>query len=726
MKIRRENNCIDEVIIHILNNRKIDVEPIFTENWYFDFVDNNNNVLNNISYESSDKFELLNTIYNIEVECLSFGNKNDVYNISKYLDDIKYSNKKTKELIRNSLENKDISICIEFDTYYAKWDNLYKKIHGTHMAIIESIDDNYIYIYDPWYKVNEKISYSFLYDNVYKVIILNFGHLNTKKIDSNYCISKFMDNFIEKNSFSNLDKFKNSICNLDFSEEIKKIDNINYTKSYIFKVLTRIAHSRKQCSEFLKYCFKIDGNYKFNEVMRGFENLSLMWNNLKFTIIKEVINPHTENIKNIQELTDKITEEEIRLFNCLKKIDSQKSVIKCVAWDLDNTIWEGTIDNNDNVKLKKGVLDLFNELQRQGIPSVVISKNNYKFAMEQLTKFNLEKYFLEFKISWNDKYTAIQEISDSLNISLNSILFIDDSEFELLQCNLFLPEVQTLHADKFLELQNIIQSDYTTQEGSKRIELYRSIIQRNEIEKTMDKESFLQLCEIDIKIDVAKDEHFERIIELSERTNQFNLSNKILIKNELSKYNFKYICSMKDIFADYGIVGSIIGNVENNVLNIAFFTVSCKVEGRNIGSHMIDFIIESAKSDGVSSINAKYKNNRKNKRLTSLFVFKGFKLSNKRDSFVLNIDKKNKSDKCYSLATTDNLNTINKVISDILNRNVSYNEEFDQEISSLDFVNLIVKLETIFEINIEVSDIYIKDFNTTKKINKFIEKVLNQ
>ncbi len=123
--------------------------------------------------------------------------------------------------------------------------------------------------------------------------------------------------------------------------------------------------------------------------------------------------------------------------------------VKCVVWDLDNTMWEGVLveDGLDRLRLKPDVSKVIQALDQRGILLSIASKNNAEDALQAVKKFGLDQYFLCPQISWGPKSQGLKTIAQQLNIGMDSILFVDDSEFELGEVQAVCPEVRVLNAD---------------------------------------------------------------------------------------------------------------------------------------------------------------------------------------------------------------------------------------------------------------------------------------
>src|SRR5258708_39532021 len=124
----------------------------------------------------------------------------------------------------------------------------------------------------------------------------------------------------------------------------------------------------------------------------------------------------------------------------------EKSGIKCVVWDLDGTLWQGTLLEGDDLILTPGMKGVIQELDNRGILQSIASKNDYVVAWEKLAAFGLDEYFLHPQINWANKSDSIKAIADKLGIGLDTFVFVDDQAFERDEVRYFLPEVATIDA----------------------------------------------------------------------------------------------------------------------------------------------------------------------------------------------------------------------------------------------------------------------------------------
>src|ERR1700728_963052 len=272
------------------------------------------------------------------------------------------------------------------------------------------------------------------------------------------------------------------------------------------------------------------------------------------------------------------------------KIEKGKKKIKCVVWDLDNTLWEGVLveDGADRLRLKPGIAALIQELDQRGILHSIASKNNAEETLAVIKKFQLEEYFLCPQISWKPKSEGIQAIAQQLNIGLDSLLFIDDSEFELQEVAAVCPEVRTLNAQQYLTLPERDECKVpVTAESRERRKLYQVEASRQTVAESFshDYMAFLRHCQIRLTVRPMTEENLERVHELTQRTNQMNFSgnryDREVLRKLLSNPDMDtFVLSCEDRFGSYGVIGfSIVDRREPRMTDLMF---SCRVQSKRV------------------------------------------------------------------------------------------------------------------------------------------------
>lgn len=273
--------------------------------------------------------------------------------------------------------------------------------------------------------------------------------------------------------------------------------------------------------------------------------------------------------------------------------------IKCIVWDLDNTLWDGVLveDGAAELQLKPGIVNIIKSLDQRGILQSIASKNNLDQATEVLKELNIDHFFLYPQISWSPKGDAIQAIARELNIGTDSLLFIDDSEFELQQVHSSCPGIRILNAKHYASLLDMPECQIpVTAEGIGRRQMYQVEQNRKEVATTFkeDYRSFLKHCQITLTITSLDSENLQRVYELTQRTNQMNFSGNRysfdLLKEILqTSYFDTYVLTCEDRFGSYGIIGfSIIDNREPRMTDLMF---SCRIQSKRIEHAFVAHIL---------------------------------------------------------------------------------------------------------------------------------------
>lgn len=277
--------------------------------------------------------------------------------------------------------------------------------------------------------------------------------------------------------------------------------------------------------------------------------------------------------------------------------------IKCVVWDLDNTLWSGVLQEADNVVLDEKTQIVIREFDKRGILQSIASKNNYGDVINKLRELNILDYFLYPKICWDNKSESIRKIQQELNIGIESIAFIDDQDYELEEVHYHLPEVRCIKADRIPELLDYPEFNpkYLTLDSKNRRSMYLSEAVRRKEEENFNGSStdFLKYLNMKIHIDYAIEEDLMRVEELTVRTHQLNSTGCIYSYDDLKKLikNDKYdllIVGLEDRFGSYGKIGIVLLERDSRSIRIKLLLLSCRVMSRGIGSVLVNFIKKKA------------------------------------------------------------------------------------------------------------------------------------
>jgi len=279
--------------------------------------------------------------------------------------------------------------------------------------------------------------------------------------------------------------------------------------------------------------------------------------------------------------------------------DGPGKKIKCVVWDLDNTLWDGVLveDGAERLQLKPGIAEVIRALDQRGILHSIASKNNPEDALQLLRKFGLAEYFLCPQISWQPKSKGIQSIGQQLNIGMDTILFVDDSEFELQEVKAVCPEVRVLNSEHYRSLPERDECQVPiTAESQERRRLYQVEADRQNLAQSFshDYMAFLRHCEIQLTVRPMSEENLERVHELTQRTNQMNFSGnrydrEVLRKLLSNPHLDTFVLSCQDRFGAYGVIGfSIVDRREPRMTDLMF---SCRVQSKRVEHAFLSWVI---------------------------------------------------------------------------------------------------------------------------------------
>jgi FkbH-like protein len=294
--------------------------------------------------------------------------------------------------------------------------------------------------------------------------------------------------------------------------------------------------------------------------------------------------------------------------------------IKCVVWDLDNTLWDGILveDGPENLRLKPDVAEIIKELDGRGILHSIASKNNPEEALRVLKRFRLDEYFLFPQISWQPKSQAVQTIARELNIGMNTLLFVDDSDFELREVASACPDVRIVRADQYRSLPGIDACQVqVTAEGSDRRKMYQVDASRQQVATGFGQDylAFLRHCEIALNIRPLTESNLDRVHELTQRTNQMNFSGnrytRDLLREILSASHLDtYVLDCEDRFGSYGVIGfSIVDRREPRMTDLMF---SCRVQSKRVEHAFLAFLIRRHIAESGRDFRANYRATERN------------------------------------------------------------------------------------------------------------------
>ncbi len=325
---------------------------------------------------------------------------------------------------------------------------------------------------------------------------------------------------------------------------------------------------------------------------------------------------------------------------------------KCIITDLDNTLWGGVVGDDGLGGIEIGELGRghafwvlqkwLKQLKERGIILAVCSKNNEEIAKEPFEK--LDEMVLKlsdfaiFVANWDDKASNIRVIQKTLNIGMDSIVFLDDNPFERNLVRGAIPDIEIPELPEdpaeylsFLQACNYFETTSFTGTGEDRTSQYQAEYERKKAETTFDSiDDYLRSLGMKGESRHFVPIRFSRIAQLTQRSNQFNLRTIRYTEDEIeriandSDYITRYF-TLQDKFGDYGLVSIAIIKKEGSGIGfIDTWLMSCRVLKRSMEEFIVNEIINCAQSEGLTALRAEYIPTAKNAMVSCIYKDFGF------------------------------------------------------------------------------------------------------
>ena len=329
-------------------------------------------------------------------------------------------------------------------------------------------------------------------------------------------------------------------------------------------------------------------------------------------------------------------------------------IAKALVVDLDNTLWGGIVGEDGASGIRLGPEypgAAFQSLQRvmidlvhRGILLAICSKNNPADAMEVLEKHPgmllRPAHFAAMRIGWNDKGQGLREIASELNIGTDSIAFLDDNPVEREQVRASLPEVMVIELpqDPFEYASAVRGCPFFERltlslEDEQRTAMYAAQRKRTtEEQQFQSKEDFYRFLNQEVEIAPLSPETLSRISQLTQKTNQFNLTTRRYSEQQISEMSARAgwrILSLRvrDRFGDQGLVGVSITHDERDTCEIDTFLLSCRVIGRTVETAFLSALAKAAVARGLTHLHGSFQPTKKNAPAQNFYSQHGFQRS---------------------------------------------------------------------------------------------------
>lgn len=324
---------------------------------------------------------------------------------------------------------------------------------------------------------------------------------------------------------------------------------------------------------------------------------------------------------------------------------------KCLILDCDNTLWGGIVGEEGIEKIRLGPAypgSCYRAFQREilnlhdkGVILALCSKNNEEDVLEVLRRHPYmllrEEVFSTWQINWDDKATNIRRIVKELNIGMDSVVFADESEYEIGLVKSQIPEITVLklpaEPSRFraeLSKMGYFDSLSFSKEDRYRNKMYRDEAKRKQIlTKACSMIDYLKQLQISVHIGRPDPFHIPRAAQLTQKTNQFNLTAKRYTESDIATFagdpRWDVLClRLKDKISDMGLVGVAILKYDGAIAEIDTLLMSCRALGRGAEDALYAYIINQVQSKGFKTLRGRYIPTPKNRQVSDFYSRRGF------------------------------------------------------------------------------------------------------
>jgi FkbH-like protein len=345
------------------------------------------------------------------------------------------------------------------------------------------------------------------------------------------------------------------------------------------------------------------------------------------------------------EFIQAVYDQMIATYRTVHQIDQVKAVI----FDLDHTLWRGQLAEHYRPGENSwppadgwpmGIWEAIQHLRARGILVAICSKNDRE-AVESLwanavrPEFVSLKDFSSTKINWQPKAENIRAICEEFNIKAKSVVFVDDNPVERAAVKAALPEIRVIGSNPYLTRRILLWAPETqvtalTDESIRREDMVRRQIVREETRATMTRDQFLATLGCTVRFTRIKDTNhseFGRVLELINKTNQFNTTAKRWSYAEINQFLLTdgslLAFNVTDKFADYGLVGVLL--IDGS--SIVQFVMSCRVLGMEVENAAVAHVVSLIRQRDSGVITAALKETRDNTPCRDVYANSGFRAS---------------------------------------------------------------------------------------------------
>ncbi|RZD85934.1 HAD-IIIC family phosphatase [Streptomyces albidoflavus] len=283
------------------------------------------------------------------------------------------------------------------------------------------------------------------------------------------------------------------------------------------------------------------------------------------------------------------------------------ATVKCLVWDLDDTLWSGTLLEGDDPRPAETTLHTLRALDERGVLHAVASRGDHATATAHLARLGLAELFTAVEIGWGAKSASVGRVAEALGIGVDSLAFVDNDPVERAEVAAAHPRVRCYEPEAvpdFLSLPEF-RPRHLTEESRRRREMYRAELGRKRAEETYEGApgEFLASLRLELTVREATEADFARAHELTVRTHQLNTTGRTYDLAELrqlsrSPHHRVTVAALTDVHGSYGTVGLVVTEEEDDRTVLRLLLLSCRVMSRGIGPALIGHVVRQALAEG--------------------------------------------------------------------------------------------------------------------------------
>ncbi|MFE4610149.1 HAD-IIIC family phosphatase [Streptomyces niveus] len=308
------------------------------------------------------------------------------------------------------------------------------------------------------------------------------------------------------------------------------------------------------------------------------------------------------------------------------------TTVKCLVWDLDNTLWQGTLLEDETVVLSDAIREVIVGLDTRGVLQSVSSRNDHALAWARLEALGIADYFVVPQIGWGRKSDAVRRITEQLNFAPGAVAFIDDQPAERAEVAHHLPDVRCYPAADATTLLGLPEFSprSVTVDARRRRKMYQAGFRRTDEQTrfTGSDEDFLRSLEMVLRIGRATEGELSRVEELTLRTSQLNATGvhypDEALRALLARPGHEVlVTTLTDRFGPHGAVGVLLLEKHPGAWHLKLLATSCRVVAFGAGTMILNWLTDQAARAGVHLL-ADFRPTDRNRMMEIAYRFAGF------------------------------------------------------------------------------------------------------